>query len=307
MGQAGRTGNSSVFIAEGHILMTKRENLDLRSPKIFLSKADISSGVEENLARTPEHYNDDSFVYAYREDTDSSYKIYIKDYPNDINDPLDTSAGTEIISSDDYHFMQPRSFYPPVSKQVAPGVNDLSENRVSFTNNNLNGKGGFLVENILNSNNGVQHQLNGILAEDVRMQFYIPSHHFSDSYTIGTEHSPEMTIPSSNFIAPQSDGSMGVILKEGLYVWKIHKRFPFTDANGNSTNIWIPVRAERQEVSFVPNRVNECNQCHQDRNQGIIDKYAGYKSISHYKMKPNNVFYNNLIVYFFDSINYIIH
>ncbi|MCH9741047.1 MAG: hypothetical protein K0U38_09470 [Epsilonproteobacteria bacterium] len=285
MGQAGRTGNDSTFLGEGDILMTKRVHLDLRSPKIFLSKAETSSGVERDIARTPEHYNDESFVYAYREDTDSSYKIYIKDYPEDVNDTMDTSAGTEVIASNDYHFMQPRSFYPPVSKKVAPGVNDLSENRVSFTNNKLNGKGGFLVENLLNSNNGEQHQLNGISADEIRMQFYVPSHHFSDSYTIGTEQSPEMTIPSSNFIAPESDGSMGVIMKEGLYVWKVHKKFPFTDGDGYSSNIWVPVRAERQEVSFVPNRVNECNQCHQDRNQGILDKYNGYYSLAHYKMR----------------------
>ena len=287
MGQAGRTGNMGAFVAEGHILMTKRENLDLRSPKIFLSKADTVSGVEKDLARTPEHYNDESFVYAYREDTDSSYKIYIKDYPEDVNETLDPSAGVEVIASNDYHFMQPRSFYPPVSKKVAPKVSELSENRVSFTNNNLNGNGGFLVENLKNSNNGEQHQLNGISADEISMQFFVPSHHFSDSYTIGTEHSPEMTIPSSNFIAPESDGSMGVILKEGLYVWKVHKKFPFTDGDGYSSNLWIPIRAERQEVSFVPNRVNECNQCHQDRNQGILDKYHGYYSIAHNKMRGN--------------------
>jgi hypothetical protein len=284
MGQAGRTGNMGAFLAEGDILMTKRENLDLRSPKIFLSKADTSSGVERDLARTPEHYNDESFVYAYREDTDSTYKIYIKDYPDDINDTLDTSAGVEVISNNDYHFMQPRSFYPPESKKVAPGVNELSENRVSFTNNNLNGHGGFLVENLTNSDNGEQHELNGIDASEIKMQFYIPSHHFSDSYTIGTEHSPEMTIPSSNFIAPESDGSMGIIVKEGLYVWKVHKKFSL-DNGQESKDIWIPVRAERQEVSFVPNRVNECNQCHQDRNQGILDKYHGYESVAHKKMK----------------------
>ncbi len=51
-------------------------------------------------------------------------------------------------------FVQARSFYPPESKQVAPGVSDLSENRVSFTNENLNGYAGYLVEFLGDSDNG---------------------------------------------------------------------------------------------------------------------------------------------------------
>ena len=287
MGQAARRGNEAQFLEEGHILMTHRENLDLRSDKIFLSKMS-SSGVERDIARNPEHYNDESFVYSYREDTDSTYKIYIKDYPQEVSDPLDSDAGKLVISNNDYHFMQPRSFYPPVSKKVAPGVNELSENRVSFTNNNLNGKSGFLVENLLASNNGVQHQLNGVNKEDIRMQFFIPSHDFSSSHAVGTDvrnESLEMTIPTSDMIKTEDDGSLGMIVKEGLYVWKVHKKFPFTDGTDSSNNIWIPIRAERQEVSFVPNRVNECNQCHQDRNQGILDQYHEYYSIAHNKMR----------------------
>ncbi|NEW59819.1 hypothetical protein GSY74_00865 [Sulfurovum sp. bin170] len=285
MGQSARRGNEGLFLGEGDILMTKRVHLDLRSDKIFLSKMS-SSGVETDIARTPEHYNDESFVYAYREDTDSSYKIYIKDFPEEVGDPLDSDAGAVVISSNNYHFMQPRSFYPPVSKKVAPGVSDLSENRVSFTNDNLNGKSGFLVENLLASNNGVQHQLNGISKDDIRMQFFIPAHDFSSSYAVGTDknnESLELTIPSSDLIETESDGSLGIVLKEGLYVWKVNKKFPFTDGG----DIWIPIRAERQEVSFVPNRVNECNQCHQDRNQGILDQYHEYYSIAHNKMRGN--------------------
>jgi hypothetical protein len=288
MGESARTESSGAqFIAEGNIIMAKRDVLDLRSPKTVLSKLDSSSGVEYNIARTPEHYNDESFVYAYRADTDSSYGIYVKNYPDDINETIDNSKGELVIENNSYHFMQPRSFYPPKSQRVAPGVSELSENRLSFTNNNLHGKSGFIVENLGNSDNGVQHQLNGINTNNIRMQFFVPSHHFSNSYAIGMEQSQELTVPSSNFITPESDGSMGIVLKEGLYVWKIHKKFPILDDRNNSKNLWIPIRVERQEVSFVPNRVNECNQCHQDRNQGIIDKYDGYYSIAHNKMRGN--------------------
>ena len=288
MGESARTeADGDQFIAEGNILMTKRDILDLRSPKTVLSKLDSSSGVEYNIARTPEHYNDESFVYAYRANADKSYGIYVKDYPNDLNDTLDDSAGELVIENNSYHFMQPRSFYPPQNKQVAPGVSELSENRLSFTNNNLNGKSGFIVENLGNSDNGVQHELNGINTNDIRMQFFVPSHDFSDSYAVGMDHSQELTIPSSNLITPESDGSMGIILKEGLYVWKVNKKFPFIDGAGTDSNLWIPIRVERQEVSFVKNRVNECNQCHQDRNQGIIDKYEGYYSIAHNKLRGN--------------------
>ncbi|CAA6808401.1 MAG: Unknown protein [uncultured Sulfurovum sp.] len=287
MGQATRTGNMGSFIGEGDILMTKRAVLDLRSPAISLSKLDATSGVEYNLARNPEHYNDESFAYAYRADVDSSYGIYIKDYPEDINATVDSSSGKMVISADNYHFMQPRSYYPPVSKTVAPGVTELSENRISFTNDNLNGKSGFLVETLGRSNNGVQNQLNGIDTKDIRMQFFVPSHHFSDSYAIGLEDSQELTIPSSRMIETEADGSLGVILKEGLYVWKVNKKFEFTDGSGNANNLWLPIRVERQEVSFVKNRVNACNQCHQDRNQDVIDHFENYVSTAQTKMKGN--------------------
>ncbi|CAA6816244.1 MAG: Unknown protein [uncultured Sulfurovum sp.] len=287
MGQSARIGNKGEFIAEGDILMTKRENLDLRSDKVFLSKLDSASSVEYDIARTPEHYNDDSFVYAYRSDTDTTYGIYVKDYPADVNDSLDDTAGTLVINSAGYHFMQPRSFYPPINKKVAPGISEGSENRTSFTNNNLKGKAGFLVENLGASNNGVQNQLNGIDPSDISMQFFIPSHHFSDSYAIGLEQSQELSIPSSKFISTESDGSLGVILKEGLYVWKVNKKFNFKDGQGEEGNIWLPIRVERQEVSFVPNRVNACNQCHQDRNQDVLDLYKDYHSIAQDKMQGN--------------------
>ncbi len=279
MGQGGRVGNESVFLSEGDIIMTHRSNLDLRSKKIVLSKIDTDSGVERDIARSPERYNAESFVYAYRENIDSTYKLYIKDYPENLDDPVNSDAGTLVISNKNYHFMQPRSFYPPKSKKVAPGRSDLSENRVSFTNNNLNGYAGYLVENLGDSDNGEQNQLDGINTDDVRLQFFVPSHDFSDSYAIGFERSPELAIPTSGFIKPEDDGSLGVILKEGLYIWKAHKRFTTTDGD-----LWIPIRSERQEVSFVPNRVNQCNQCHQDRNQDVIDKYHDYNSTADIRM-----------------------
>jgi len=295
MGQAGRTSSSGHFLAEGDILMTQRDNLDLRSEKIVLSKIKTDLGIERDIARTPEHYNDESFVYAYRASTEDSYGIYIKDYPTDLstltkNDKGELvinndDKGEEVIKSNSYHFMQPRSFYPPISKKVAPGTSNISENRFSFTNDNLNGKSGFLVNTLLFSSNGEQHQLDGLQADDIRMQFQIPSHHFSYSNAIGMDKSQELSIPSSEFIRPDDDGSMGVILKEGLYIWKIHKKFNFTDGNSNSSDIWIPIRAERQEVSFVANRVNACNQCHQERSQAILDKYENYTSSAEDKMR----------------------
>ncbi len=285
MGQSARTGNTGNFIAEGDIVMTKRDNLDLRSDKIYLSRLVDDHGIEKSIARTPDHYNDQSFVYAYRPSTEESYGIYVKEYPTDPANPTDEGAGELVFAHSSYHMMQPRSFYPPKSKRVAPGLSDVSENRFSFTNTHLNGKSGFLVNTLKFSDNGEQHQLDGIDTDEIRMQFQVPSHHFSDSYAIGMEHSPELSIPSSDFIKPESDGSMGIILKEGLYIWKLHKRFVHRDGSGQEGDLWIPIRSERQEVSFVPNRVNACNQCHQDRSQDNLDKYANYHSIAEKKMQ----------------------
>jgi hypothetical protein len=286
MGQAGRTGNKAQFLAEGSILMTHRDNLDLRSDKIFLSTILTQGDTQTHIARNPEDYNAQSFIYSYRESTENTYKLYVKDYPTEQNATTNNDdIGELLIQSDSYHFVQARSFYPPQSKKVAPALSDLSENRVSFSNDFLQGNSGFLVHTIGFSNNGVQHQLNGIDTSELSMQFQIPSHHFSNSYALGLEPSQELSIPSSSFIAPEADGSLGVILKEGLYIWKIHKKFAFSDGANQSANIWIPVRAERQEVSFVANRVNACNQCHQDRNQDNIDKYQNYHSTAESKMK----------------------
>ncbi len=41
-------------------------------------------------------------------------------------------------------------------------MSDLSENRVSFTNDNLHGYAGYLVEFLGDSDNGEQNELDGI-------------------------------------------------------------------------------------------------------------------------------------------------
>jgi len=291
MGESARSGNEGNKIAEGNILMTLKVNLDLRSKNIYLSKLTKNQngyqGVEYSIARSPEYYNDESFIYSWRETVDNSYGLYIKDFPKDLNTTIDlhTDSGKLVISNDNYHFVQARSFYLPNSRVSAPDkALDLSENRVSFTNDSLGGRSGWLVETLTQSDNGDQNQLDGIDKDDIRIQFHIPSHHFDNSQAISPEHSPELTIPASDFIATESDGSLGIILKEGLYVWKIYKKFRHIDTNNITNNIWVPIRAERQEVSFVPNRVNACNQCHQDRNQYNIDLYKNMANMANQKM-----------------------
>jgi hypothetical protein len=83
MGQSARVGNKAQFLSEGDILMTHRYNVDLISKAIYLSKADSSTGVESNLARSPEYYNDESFLYMLIEMTqivhmDYMSKIFLK-------------------------------------------------------------------------------------------------------------------------------------------------------------------------------------------------------------------------------------
>jgi len=60
------------------------------------------------------------------------------------------------------------------------------------------------------SDNGEQNELDGIDTNDIRMQFYIPSHHFDDSYAIGVEKSPELVVPSSGLIKPEEDALLGL-------------------------------------------------------------------------------------------------
>ncbi len=282
MTQGSRPAASNPFAAEGDIVMTKRVNLDLRSDRIYLEQAS-SSAVNDNISRNPEHYNDESFVYAYRVNKDASYAIYTKDFQ-----PLGQGA-RKLISpqSNFYHFVQPRSYYPPATVVNAPTDGSLGQSRTSFTNNALNGRSGYLVQNLVSSDNGVQHQLRGMNPADVALRFFIPSHTLDTSQAIGTMagvSSPELSVPASDFIVPEADGSIAAIVKTGLYVWKVHKRF-----NLNGNNIWIPVRAERQEVSFVANRVNACNQCHQERSQANFNFYQAYTSIAGAKIASNNL------------------
>ncbi len=277
----GRSG----FVADGSIAMTERVNLDLRSDRVFLEQYDSPN--QTNIARNPEHYNDQSMVYAYRNNVNEAYGIHLKDYPASLSG--NTTLGTQslIKMHPDFHMVQPRSYYPPERAVTAPGEGTIGESRASFTNAALNGAAGFLVQDLTESDNGVQHQLDGIDPNDLRMQFFIPSQTFGASQAVGKlgwGSSPELSVPASDFLAPESDGSFGAVLKSGLYAWKLNKRF---DHNGS--DIWIPVRAERQEVSFVPNRVNACNQCHQERSQANIDLYDNRTTIASQKMESNDL------------------
>lgn len=154
----------------------------------------------------------------------------------------------------------------------------------------LNGRSGFLVQDLTQSDNGVQHELDGIAWDDIRLQFFIPSHTFGGSEgseavgKLGWSGSPELSVPASGFVQPEADGSLGVIVKPGLYTWKVHKRF---DLGG--TDIWIPIRAERQEISFIPDRVNACNQCHQERSQFNLDLYRDKTTIASQKMQADTL------------------
>ena len=275
------TESHNKFDAEGHIAMTFRHHQELRSDKHYLQQVKAVGATPTHLSRNPEHYNNESFVYSYRNNSNYTYQLYVKDFPATPGQAASDLPGSQLTpNTNDYHFVQARSYYPPERTPVAPSdAYDVGENRVSFTNENLQGKSGFLVQNLTQSDNGVQHQLDGIAPDDLSMQFFIPSHHFSNSQTVGLKTSAEMSIPASGFIKPEADGSMGVVMKNGLYVWKVNKRY-----RHQGQDIWIPVRAERQEVAFVPNRVNACNQCHQERNQANLDKYAEYDSIAAQKM-----------------------
>ena len=70
-------------------------------------------------------------------------------------------------------------------------------------------------------------------------------------------------------------------------MWKVNKLFDYVDDLDASSDLWLPVRAERQEVSFVANRVNACNQCHQERDQANLDLYANYNSTAADVMQGN--------------------
>lgn len=290
MTQGSRPLATTKFIAEGDIVMTKRVNLDVRSARVYLDQAS-SNTVNDNLGRNPEHYNAESFVYAYRPNKELTHNIFTRDYT-----PLGQGLRKQLSpTSNFYHFVQPRSYYPPSNVLNAPSNGSLGQSRTSFTNTALNGNAGFLTQNLASSDNGVQHQLRNVNPAELSLQFFIPSHTFDNSQAIAKlsgVSSPELSVPASDFISPEADGSIGAIVKSGLYVWKVNKRF-----NHNGANVWIPVRVERQEVSFVPNRVNACNQCHQERSQANFDFYKAYNSTAGQKMLGDLAGVANAAVY----------
>ncbi|MDQ6961385.1 MAG: hypothetical protein Q9M28_02485, partial [Mariprofundaceae bacterium] len=120
------------FAAEGDIVMTKRVNLDVRSERIVLETVS-GVGINDNLARNPEHYNAESFVYAYRASKEFTYHIYIKDFL-----PLGQGTRKQLSPATNfYHFVQPRSYYPPQAAVNAPTNGALGQGRTSFTNTAL--------------------------------------------------------------------------------------------------------------------------------------------------------------------------
>lgn len=272
------------FVAEGHVLMTERVNLDLRSDKIYLQKmGGDGNGTDEHIARTPDDFNAESFVYAYRANQTNTYDICIKDYPASPEAAVDMESPGKCIADSPYmHFVQPRSYHPPANAATQVYNGNIGESRSSFTNNGLAGDSGLLVQKMNSSDNGVQQQLDGVAAEDLSLRFVVPSHTFpGKSVTVaGGDGARELSVPASDYLPMQSDGSFGAVLRPGLYAWQVAKKF---DHAGES--IWIPVRVERQEVSFVADRVNACNQCHQERDQANIDFFDNYDSIASRAMK----------------------
>lgn len=273
------------FLADGSVVMTYRDDLDLRSDRVFLQRADAENGLD--IGRNPEHYNDQSFVYAHRDTNTTAYGIYLKDYPASPHGATDQGPRRLLMAHPDFHFVQPRSYYPPTRQVTAPGEGSIGESRTSFTNGALMGRAGFLVQDLTQSDNGVQHQLDGIDPGELRMQFFVPAYSLATSQAVGKlgwGSSPELSVPASGFLAPEADGSFATILRPGLYTWKLNKRF---DLDG--TDVWVPVRAERQEISFVPNRVNACNQCHQERSQANLERYRDKETTASRKMLGSNL------------------
>jgi len=282
-------GARGSFVSEGNVLMTERVDLDLRSDKIYLQKMQgDGNGSDEHIARSPEHFNAESFVYSYRASQNHTYDICIKDYPANPADAVDmTDPGKCIADSPFLHFVQPRSYLPPANAATPVYDGAAGDSRSSFTNNGLAGNAGFLVQKMNSSDNGVQQQLDGVPADQLGLRFIVPSHTFpGESVTVaGGDGARELSVPASDYLPMQEDGSFGAVLKPGLYAWQVAKKFDHGELNLPEDNIWIPVRVERQEISFVPNRVNACNQCHQERDQANIDFFENYDSIATRAMK----------------------
>jgi hypothetical protein len=273
------------FLADGSVVMTYREELDLRSDRVFLERADSENGLD--IARNPEHYNDQSFVYAYRDTNSTAFGVYLKDYPQTPHGDTTQGARLPLMAHPDFHFVQPRSFYPPARQATAPSEGSIGQSRTSFSNAALQGRAGFLVQDLTQSDNGVQHQLDGSDPQDLRMQFFVPAYTLGNSQAVGKlgwGSSPELSVPASGFLSPETDGSFAARLRPGLYTWKLNKRFPLS-----ASDVWIPVRAERQEISFVANRVNACNQCHQERSQANLELYRNSETRASRKMLGANL------------------
>ena len=277
-------GARGSFVSEGHVLMTERVDLDLRSDKIYLQKmGGDGNGSDTGIARSPEHFNDESFVYSYRANQNHTYDLCIKDYPATAGDEVDMGdPGKCIADSPFLHFVQPRSYLPPANAATPVYQGQVGDSRSSFTNSGLAGDAGFLTQKMNASDNGVQQQLDGVAAEDLSLRFVIPSHTFpGKSVTVaGGNGARELSVPASDYLPMQEDGSFGAVLRPGLYAWQVAKRYQH-----NGEDLWIPVRVERQEISFVPDRVNACNQCHQERDQANIEFFEDFDSIATRAMK----------------------
>lgn len=277
-------GARGSFVSEGHVLMTERVDLDLRSDKIYLQKmGGDGNGSDVGIARSPEHFNAESFVYSYRPNQSHTYDICIKDYPASADNPVDMqNPGKCVADSPFLHFVQPRSYLPPKNAATVIYEGDVGDSRSSFSNSGLAGDAGFLTQKMNSSDNGVQQQLDGVAAENLSLRFIVPSHTFpGKSITVaGGSGARELSVPASDYLPMQEDGSFGAVLRPGLYAWQVAKKYQH-----NEDDIWIPVRVERQEISFVADRVNACNQCHQERDQANIDFFEDYQSIATRAMK----------------------
>lgn len=280
-------GERGQFVSEGSVLMTQRVDLDLRSGKTYLQKMQSNgNGGDVGIARDPEHFNAESFVYSYRATQNESYGICIKDFPAADEEADMDNPGKCIAGSPFLHLVQARSYLPPANAATQVYQGNVGDSRSSFSNPGLAGDAGFLTQKMNSSDNGVQQQLDGVAADQLGLRFMIPSHTFpGKSVTVaGGEGARELSVPASDYLPMQSDGSFGAIVRPGLYAWQVAKKY---DHGGE--NIWIPVRVERQEISFVADRVNACNQCHQERDQANVEFFENYDSIATRAMKSNSL------------------
>ncbi len=285
-------GARGSFVSEGNVIMTERVDLDLRSDKIYLQRMQSAGdGGDSGIARNPEHFNDESFIYSYRANQNHTYDLCIKDYPVDGEAADMDDPGKCIADSPFLHLVQARSYLPPAHAATPVYDGAVGDSRSSFSNNGLAGNAGFLTQKMNSSDNGVQQQLDGVAADQLGLRFIIPSHTFpGQSVTVaGGDGARELSVPASDYLPMQEDGSFGAVLRPGLYAWQVAKKFDRGDDGLAEDNIWIPVRVERQEINFVANRVNACNQCHQERDQANIEFYENFDSIATRAMKNGSL------------------